>query len=318
VVQVGKRLEIIDVFRGIAVLGFIIWHAFDLFYLGDKFEQPLFRAVILTRVSFVSVSAMVMGLRSWTNYKISDHLKRSLKIIIYPVVIGVAKTIKLGNPRPIIDVLMYPINGGSDFTFSILIIIGLVYLFLPIMLKNKSLQGAVVAIALCISILELFHVIFLTEFWKFICVSIIFTYIGKLVAHYSEAKSIVIGIGFFIINVMVFLSVLLSVDIYWTVRNYALNQTFLLILAVSGLVFNYSIIFKDGVIDSFFKILGRNSFLIYLGHYLIYVMIGLILGYNKMSIVGILGTLSSCTLMLVFILKRYQQLTNKLNIFLFS
>ena len=280
-----KRVEAIDVYRGMAVLGFVVWHAFDLFYSGNQYKAPLFRAVILTRISFVMVSATVLGLKTWNNYKLSDHLKRSLKIMLYPITIGILKAIVLKTAKPVTQIIIYPLYGNGHFTFSILIAIGCLYLLVPLILKHRRIYIAARIIAIILIGLEILEFFELPEFWQFMSVSVILAGIGKYIARYSVAKVNFFSIALLLMNLGLFYALVAYEDVYWTIRNYTLFQMLLLISATAGLTFNFFLLQSMQRFKQLFLFLGNNSFFIYIGHYILFVIVSVFIGFHKSSII---------------------------------
>ena len=301
--KVNKRVEAIDVYRGMAVLGFIIWHAFDLFYSGNEYKAPIFRAVILTRISFVMISATVLGLKSWSNYKLRDHLKRSIKIMMYPITIGILKSIVLSTPEPIAQIINYPLYGNGHFTFSILIALGLLYLLLPLILKHRLIHIAAEAIAILLIILEITEFIELPEFWRFMSVSVLFANIGKYIVHFSKSKIYLISSSLLLINLALFSMLVIYEDVYWTIRNYTLFEMLLLVLSTAGLTFNFFLLQGLKWLKQLFLTLGNNSLFIYIGHYVLYVIVSVFIGFHKSTIVG-LSFVSMLTILIFIVLNK--------------
>lgn len=302
----GNRVEIIDIFRGMAVMGFIVWHAFDLFYSGNRYEVPVFRAMILTRVTFVATSAMVLGLKVWNNYKVSHHLKRSCKIMMYPVVIGIIKAITLRTLDPIAEILLYPFHGNGDFTFSILIAIGCIYLALPFLLKHKEIKHILQFIAIVLVCTELLDVIILPEFWRFLCISIVFADVVKYIIRFDVRRYNIFGALLLCLNVSLFYLLIFNEDIYWIIRNDTLPQMLLLFTALFGIALNLIFIDKIRFFKKYLLVFGNNSFLIYIGHYVIYVFIGIFTGFHNSMGFGV-GIIIVATISFFVVLNRFYE-----------
>jgi len=283
-IDLRTRVEFLDLMRGLAVCGFIVWHAFDMFYGGNKYDEPVFRAVILTRVSFVMISASVLGLKNWGGQAGRIPWRRGLKLAFFPVLIGLIKSVWQQDILPIIDIIWYLFNGTGDFTFSILVALGIIHCFLPLVLKYHSLSKLAIGLAVGLTLLDFFQIISIPPFWTLMIVALLFARSSKSLVRFLTKKDIGISqVLLFVLAVGGYVAVIVSSNAYWMVRNHVLLQIVALFLGIVSV----SIVYNMQFIKFLFKIFenfGKNSLFVYLGHYCIYAVIVLIIGGGRLSV----------------------------------
>lgn len=284
----NKRIPVFDFLRGLAVFGFMLWHAFDMFYAGNKYDVPLFRATILTRISFVMVTGLVLGLKDWSAYRITDHLRRSLTLMSFTLVVAICYAIVKSSILPFYTPFQYLVGGTSDFTFSILISLGCIYLLVPLILKYSP--AMLLSIVLMVSVVAA-GMIFkqqIPEFFRFMMIALLFSYIVTSNLHdnvYPKAMYLAGTALFFLIIVFV----IFDKDLYWYVRNSFLYQVAILLLfyvASSSIYFFKSV--RHCFITKVVEVFGKNSLFVYIVHYVLYLTVSFIFSFTTSSCMYIL------------------------------
>jgi len=175
--QAPNRVIGFDLFRGLAVLGFIFWHSFDLLYAGNRFEEPIFRALFFTTGSFAAVSGLGIGTkaRELGGAALRRDLLRGLRLMAYPFAIAGGKSAMTLSAHPIRDLLTYPMGGNGLSTFSILYVLGALGVIGPRLLSSRAVSSVVMICLSVLGIAEIWIGRILPPFWHLV-------FIGSLLA----------------------------------------------------------------------------------------------------------------------------------------
>jgi hypothetical protein len=241
----------------------------------------------MTRVTFVMVSAVLVGMRGRQQVRTYDNMIRSSRIMFYPIIVGFSKALYYGNLTPIHEVLKYFVNGNGDFTFSILIAIGTANLLLPLLMVSRSIQCAVISSVVVVTILERATSLTIPEFWKLMCISVIFAGSAGIIESISKCKSHFTSVFVIAASMVTAYSILVSEDMYWTIRKYTLYQILILLLIAVGALQSYATSIRGKTIGSLIASLGRISFQAYISHYGFYVILAIFIGFRCANTVGI-------------------------------
>jgi len=279
------RILGIDYFRGLGVLGFIIWHSFDILFEGDRFTVPLFRLLIFTTGSFVAASGLAIGLKinSEKPKRFLLNLKRGLRLIAFPITVALFKTALSLSPEPVLELLAYPFGGSGLSTFSILFVLGFISIIVPYISRESWIQFSFVFIFLGIGIVELFNGNLLPKFYDFLL-------IGILCSQFSDKIILLMGKRLNFLYTSIFFITFLVMEIifanypfiYWYSKARLITHLFILFItgvSIAQLCLANTLLIKP--VKQLLLMFGRNSLFVYIFHYVVLASVAFLLGFDS-------------------------------------
>lgn len=273
-----EREATIDILRGMAVLGFILWHSYDIFCMANKYHDPLFRSAILTRVTFVMTSASAFGL----SMSHRSNIRRGVILMMYPVIIGIAKVVYTGSYDTFTTMALYPFGGSDDFTFSILTALGMISIWVPLMLRSRIVSNIMLGSACVVMLVELLGWVKISPFWQLMFIALFFSTMIRPLLIFTKSRGWILQIVIAFGILFVFSQIVSSEDSYWIVRGKVVYIIAMLFgaLVIISLAERYLI---KGVIRDILMVFSTFSLFIYFFHYFLLTIVYLGIGGRSLG-----------------------------------